>query len=241
MSTTTENVSATAEIPLDAQRWMVAKAKHVATVYGYSDSDDLLQEAWVWILTSKTGRRGWWADGEFDHRGFHLDIETHMTRSASADRSKAIGKNYDTYGIRYSAKEVTYLLGELWTRGILPQQGNDGPAVSTSVDHSKGPDLPAKIADLSMAYHKAVAPGSVDDQILFRLYGLGYTQTEVAKEMGISQPAVHARKDAAINDIARSLNHTSWGRTWNDPDEWNDGPGSRTAISNSAAAVATSL
>lgn len=234
MSTTTKNVMPVPPIPDGAKRWMAARAQQIASGFGYSEADDLLQEVWLWILTSKTGRRGWWQDGEFNDRLFRLDVDGRLFRAATADRDAVLGPR-DTFGIQYSAKEVEYLLGELWTRGILPSHGDDGPAVSTSVDHSKGPDLPAKIADLSKIYHRAVAPGSASDEILFRLYGLGQTQREAAQSMGLSQPTVHLRKEAAILDITKALNHTSWGRTWNDPTEWNDGPGTKTIMSNAQA------
>lgn len=232
-------------VPAAAVRWVTEKAKQVASTFGYSEWEDLTQSVWLALLSTKRGQQGWWLDvdpetGEtdFDFEGFRSWAAGRMTKQAMRDR-KAIMGDVEDDELRYSRKEITYLLPYMWDRTPLAVRGEDGPVVSHSVDHSKGPDLPAKLVDLAVAYAETVEGGSQADRLLFLIFAADRTHEEAADEIGVPRGSVAGILDRTLKSIARALNHTSWGRTYSSPDEWNDGPGSRRAMSNAEAADKT--
>lgn len=218
-------------IPKSADDWMKHKASQVATTFGYSEPEDLYQEAWLWLLDSSQGKRGFWAEGVFDYATFYLAISQQMARTAQLDRQRAQGDWYEEQW-RYSRKEVERLLPHIWEAALAPQEEVH---VSNSGDKSKTSDLPAKVIDLRDAYSAVIDEGSNEDTVLQAVYGLGITQAEVAHALSIDQSGVSRLISNSVKEIVTWLNHTSWGRTWDDPLEENDGPGSRKAISNAEA------
>jgi hypothetical protein len=97
-------------------------------------------------------------------------------------------------------------------------------------DPAYGGNLMAAATDTRFAYEKVIRPGSTWDKVLHCLFAFGLSQQATADQCGLNVSTVNRHKLRAMDTILREMNGTL---------PYREGPGSRSAMSNSASIAET--
>lgn len=224
------------EIPDDATRAIEEIAARISREFGAVLSpEDLAGEVWVYIAERPQTAKHWFFvgdDGEerFGWKSFRRDIAGIMAKAARREKAIVFGFDEDDQ-VFYGKAQVADLLMYVWHDS--DSIATPGPEVRTSasVDPAKGGGMAVAIADIRAAYKKVIHKGSQWDQVLTWIYQYGASQVETARLTKLDRTTVNRTHSRALEALLQELNGTL-------PIK-DDGPGTRTVISNSAALYLT--
>jgi RNA polymerase sigma factor (sigma-70 family) len=226
-------------LPADIANTLWSLGERTGKDYGM-DADDLVQVAWEWIGNHPAqGASTWWYDSvtvpgvkHFGYKSFRRDIGRVMAAHARVEKVKLQGEGENDQ-LNYSRYQIEMSLPYVWHSEVLAETQPDRPNVSTSNDPKYGGNAQVQAIDVRIAYSKIINSGSDWEKILYLRYGEGWTQDEIALEIGVSRQRIGQILNDALRALAKQLNGSQgFGRTYSDPEKLNDGPGSRKAMSN---------
>lgn len=210
---------------------------------GIADVEDMEQVAWEWILNNgKEIASAWFFQTKnheivFSFRSMRMRLNHIMMRDIEKSRH-AMGVDVMTEAESYGRKEIETLLPYIWHSQVLAKTGDTEEGPKPKTDPALGGDRMAKVADLKVAYEEAIAPGSNEDKVLLLTYGAGWTQEDIADEVGIHANSISRVTKRGVGRLLDYLNG-DYKKTANEiaMDAWPQGPGTRKAISNAQAAM----
>ena len=221
-------------------------AGKIAREFGHSDPNDLAQEAWLWIGAHPRQSAKWWylhecGDQRFSYYYFRKNVASICATVARKDKARALGYKVDDE-VFYKAKMVERYLPYVWTSDVLAsvQDVQEGP--SAKGDPSLGGDAMVAAMDVRRAYAAVISAGSNWEKALFGSFAIGYSQQEMADEMGVTQQTVSRYVLDAVHAMAVFLNGTEGFRKDELPHgTLGDGLGSRKVVSNASAVAAVRM
>lgn len=212
-------------------------AKIAREFFNITSSEDLRSEFTVWALAhpQRIERLAYEQDGQpkFNWNRFRQEAGAVMAGVARRDKAAAIGYEPEDEFF-YNRFKIQDLLPFVWRDSSYIQDKAGNEKVTTASDPAKGGDRAAEIMDVRRAYGLVIKPKPEWDRVLLCIYGVGWTQDEIAVDEGVSQQAISRRHDRALDALMFRLNGT-------EPDEQFRLPAEgRKAMSNAEAQSVTS-
>ena len=202
--------------------------------YG-GDTEDFIQEGWLWLYQHPTKVMEWFDGDRYAPR----EAERLLARSlhnACTDygediKAQAVGYNRDDV-VYYSKQYVKELLPSMFDREawIHPEQG-DGERLSRGGDPAVGGNWIATLADVSRAYDQME---EADRDILWAFHSVKMTNNELAEIHNVTKQRMSDLHDRAVRRLVDLLGGTK-PRPAHDADCDHGWTGGRRAVSNAAA------
>lgn len=202
------------------------------------EPEDLVQEFYLFLNEKPGYLHNWFFIGEeqgdllFGWKSFKRDVAGLFARVCRKERQKSGHETADE--VFYSRKQVEALLPFVYHTTILATIGEarEADEIRAKTDAAKGGNHIAAVMDVRAAYDKAIFRGSDWDKTLRILFQFGFNQSEAAEDLRLSRKTINVRKQRAVDAILQELNGTM-------PLIEHEGPGSRSAMSNSASIAET--
>lgn len=169
----------------------------------YTTTQDLIQEAWVWVLDRPKKLAEIMAEEEESERTRRLRnvLCNHLDQVARREKAHALG--YEP------ADEFFYPLGAL--RDLLPGCYGHVDWTSFSVndleirptgDPAEGGNRVAELSDISQALGRLAKD---DQRLLFLRFGAGDTIADIATEFSVEEGAANMRVDRALRRLQQEM------------------------------------
>lgn len=190
--------------------------------------EDAIQEALSWLYAKPR-----YVEAATDEAGDIYVVglartanEKHMRGWARRELAHALGQDL-RWQVNYRKEQVEAALPYIWS-DERPQIGNE-TGIRAATDHATAGNVQALTVDVKRALEECA--GTKDSAVLFARYCLGLTWDEAGLLNNSTGSAARARSERCIEDMVDFLNGLHPVR--------DDGPGTRSAISNDAARAIT--